>query len=436
MIARGRRALASLFCLFLVAGILVLAAGGALAKTKIQVALRFGSVEQWNGVFVEIANEYMRRNPDVEIELLANWNDDKIFTAAAGGVLPDIINGSGASERHREILLPLDELMERAGIKPEDFLPGALAQMRQLGQIWTLQYIIDPNFPLIYNKTLFMEAGLDPERPPATVQELDEVYAKLVRRDAQGLLTQIPIVPWNDLSPAQAAASWGRAFGAYEWEGSDAEGRFTLTSDRWLAMFEWMKSYYNQYHGDYAGSIMGRGGSSGARDRMRAGQQAMMYWVTSEFNNLRETAPMYEFGVAPPIYEEEYGLRYPFWWGGHRMGVTRTSKNPEIAFDFLAFLATSPEAQIILARNADLLPATVGSPGFQEIIQKTPEFAPVIYAIQGTVTSPPNYFLSAGPDWTTVFRRIFDQGESPQAVLAQEQERLEALAREAGVIIR
>lgn len=433
---RDRKLAQRLAGLVLVAGILLLASGGALAKTKIQVALRFGTIEQWNGVFVEIAEAYMRKNPGVEIELLANWNDDKIFTAAAGGVLPDIINGSGASERHRELLLPLDDLMEKAGIRPEDFIPGALAQMRQFGTIWTLQYIIDPNFPLYYNKTLFMEAGLDPERPPATIRELDEIYAKLVRRDGQGLLTQIPIAPWDDLSASHAAATWGRAFGAFEWDGSDTEGRFTLTSDRWLAMFDWMKSYYDQYHADYAGSIMGRGGSTGARDRMRVGQQAMMYWTTAEFASLRQNAPMYEFGVAPPIYEEEYGLKYPFWFGGHRMGVTRTSKNPEIAFDFLAFLATSPEAQMILARNADLFPATLGSPGFQEIIDKTPEFAPVIYAIQGTVTSPPQYFLSAGPDWTRVFQRIFDQGDSVQAVLAEEQQRLEQLAREAGVVLR
>jgi len=56
------------------------------------------------------------------------------------------------------------------------------------------------NIALIYNKEMFREAGLDPEKPPATWQELHEFARKLtLDRDADGKLEQtgffLPIFP-------------------------------------------------------------------------------------------------------------------------------------------------------------------------------------------------------------------------------------------------
>lgn len=65
------------------------------------------------------------------------------------------------------------------------------------GDVWGLPVIVDPHFGLIYNKRLFREAGLDPERPPATIDDLDAMFAPLTRRSPDGGLQQIGVTPWG-----------------------------------------------------------------------------------------------------------------------------------------------------------------------------------------------------------------------------------------------
>jgi ABC-type glycerol-3-phosphate transport system substrate-binding protein len=50
-------------------------------------------------------------------------------------------------------------------------------------------------YALFWNKDLFRAAGLDPERPPQTMEELAGYAARLTARDAKGNLVQIGFLP-------------------------------------------------------------------------------------------------------------------------------------------------------------------------------------------------------------------------------------------------
>jgi sn-glycerol 3-phosphate transport system substrate-binding protein len=56
---------------------------------------------------------------------------------------------------------------------------------------------------LYYNKEAFKEAGLDPNRPPATWQEMADFAQKLTRRDASGNVTQ-----WGVQIPSSGFPYW------------------------------------------------------------------------------------------------------------------------------------------------------------------------------------------------------------------------------------
>jgi sn-glycerol 3-phosphate transport system substrate-binding protein len=56
---------------------------------------------------------------------------------------------------------------------------------------------------LYYNKELFKEAGLDPNKPPATWKEMAEYAEKLTKRDASGKVTQ-----WGVQIPATGFPYW------------------------------------------------------------------------------------------------------------------------------------------------------------------------------------------------------------------------------------
>ena len=128
-------------------------------KITLTVATPWGDTTAFNGVFPALVEAYQKLRPDVEIEFLWGWSGEKIIAALAGGVLPDIVFGWGNTDEMREVFMPLDELMERKGVRLDDYLVGSIGQMHLLGKTWTLQVFIDPNFPLIYNKTYVRRSG-------------------------------------------------------------------------------------------------------------------------------------------------------------------------------------------------------------------------------------------------------------------------------------
>lgn len=422
----------------IVIAVLLLSSVAGFAKTMITIGVPWGNPKfDFNGVFTELQEAYTAINPDVDIVFLPAWDREKTIAAWAGGVLPDIIFDWGNNPQMREVFLPLDDLMAEKGVLLDDYLPGSVGQMHILGSTWTLQIFIDPNFPLIYNKSLFAEAGLDPEMPPATVAEFDAMFPKLTRRNAEGDIVQIAMPPWMWAfdRPLLNALTFGSAFGATLWEGSETEGRLGLTSPQMVEAYEWIKSYYDEYAVSAANLVPETFGH--VQGRMTNGTQAMYLWTTPELHLLRTNAPQYEWGVAPPFHKEDGGFEYPIWFGGWSAGVTRQSQNQEAAFDFLAFMSYSPEGQEILARVGELFPATKESPGFAALVETEPAWFNFIPAIRQSTLSPATYWLDLRWDagFSVVSQRIFREGIAPIDALREVENWLRLDADELGVTI-
>ncbi|MBI2115964.1 MAG: extracellular solute-binding protein, partial [candidate division NC10 bacterium] len=75
-------------------------------------------------------------------------------------------------------LAPMDELVAQAGIKGDDFLPRAW----RAGVVGTARYGIPLDTHVLgmyYNTELFEKAGLNPEKPPQTMEEFIAAAKKL-----------------------------------------------------------------------------------------------------------------------------------------------------------------------------------------------------------------------------------------------------------------
>lgn len=424
-------------CLVAVGFMLVAAGTPATGKTTITVALQWNT-DVFNGVFPALKEQYEELYPNIEIEYLSGWGTERILTAAVGGALPDIVFGWGNTEAYQtQVFIPHDDLMARHGVSLADYLVGAANQMNIGGTTWSLQVFIDPNFPLIYNKTLFAESGLDPNSPPATVAQFDEMFPTLLRTDADGAITQIALPPWQWTHSHSTfnALTFGSAFGGTFWEGSDQEGRLGLTSPGMVAAYEWIKSYHDQY-ADAASDLIPRG-FGGFVERLTEGQQVMATWITPLVKELSTLAPGYEFDVAPPFYEEQNGIPDPIWFGGWAAGVTRQSQNPDEAFQFLKFMSYDPEGQTILSEVGELFPSTVESPGFLILVEQNPVWYNFIPSVQASTLAPATYWLDLewGKAFTEADRLIFDEGQSPHTALGIAQEMLELDAAEKGITV-
>jgi ABC-type glycerol-3-phosphate transport system substrate-binding protein len=143
----------------------------------------------------ELFAEFESQN-NVKLDMVAVDYDtmiQKIFAAAAAKTPADIlfIDQSWLPGFLKEEMVdPVAEANAKqwlASVSPE------IAELSDYGngKLWGYpQYGIDI-YGLTWNKEQFTEAGLDPETPPKTWDELREYAKKLTRRDAQGNITRV-----------------------------------------------------------------------------------------------------------------------------------------------------------------------------------------------------------------------------------------------------
>lgn len=165
---------------------------GLLAFPPTQAQAR--SVSFWtqniNEWVLEAVNEFTEET-GIEVDVRAiSWSLDELLVAHAAGSLPDVWTHGGAALgalAHQGMMAPLDHWIEtwehRDDVAPQVFELGTY-QGKVVGLPW--RGIEVGAMP--YRADFFAEAGLDPERPPQTWEELVEYGRRLVRRDADGTL--------------------------------------------------------------------------------------------------------------------------------------------------------------------------------------------------------------------------------------------------------
>ena len=113
------------------------------------------AIDQWNS-----------ENPDIQIDPLFVNNDkalQKLTVALQGGEAPDITYQYGSSLPQVAAapgLMDLTAWTQQPDVNWEDFIPGARAAATFQGKVLGIPALID-NLALVYNKTLFDEAGLE-----------------------------------------------------------------------------------------------------------------------------------------------------------------------------------------------------------------------------------------------------------------------------------
>jgi multiple sugar transport system substrate-binding protein len=165
---------------------------GAVAQD--QVTLQFvrpGSPERVQQVYQPILDAFMAAHPNIKVEPTYMGFDEmlqRMPLAAATGKLPDVFMAPGllfTPLAANNVLMPLDD-----SIPPE--LKADIAQPYWDAATWNGKIVGVPGvvspLALWYNAELFEAAGLDPDAPPKTWDEL-VAYAKAItdKTDAAGI---------------------------------------------------------------------------------------------------------------------------------------------------------------------------------------------------------------------------------------------------------
>jgi multiple sugar transport system substrate-binding protein len=307
--------------------------------------------EMWTGVEAEAmqtaVDAFNRSQDRIEVEYLSVSDvDRKTLIATAGGDPPDVAGlytyniypfADGAA------LTPLDGFIERDGQTVEGWLSryypvfGNLGKYR--GKLWAL-----PTAPttvaLHWNKALFREAGLDPERPPQTLEELDQFSEKLMRRDATtGELLQLGFLPQEPDWWTWAYPAW---FGSSPWDGS----RITVKTPQTEACYDWVASYSHKYGLDAIRAFSGGfGGFSSPQSAFFSGKVAMVFQGVWLNNFINQYAPGMEYGVAgwpaAPGGAADFTIA-----DANVIAIPRGARHADEAWEFIKYVSSSnPKAQ-------------------------------------------------------------------------------------------
>lgn len=88
-----------------------------------------------------------------------------------------------------KVITPMQDFIDREGFEIGDIEPNVANYYTVDGRLQSMPFNTS-NPVLYYNKTLFKEAGLDPEKAPRTWDDVAEYARKLTKKDASGTVTQ------------------------------------------------------------------------------------------------------------------------------------------------------------------------------------------------------------------------------------------------------
>ncbi len=159
----------------------------------------------------QYAADFEKENPGIKVRPIYSGSYQesitKALTAVKSGEPPVtsiLLSTDMFTLIDEDAILPFDELVKT----PEDqawlkgFYPAFMENSQTGGKTWGIPFQRS-TVVLYWNKEMFKEAGLDPNRPPANWKEQLEYAQKLTRRDASGKVTQ-----WGVQIPSSGFPYW------------------------------------------------------------------------------------------------------------------------------------------------------------------------------------------------------------------------------------
>ncbi len=162
-----------------------------------------------------IVADFESENPDISVNAIyaGNYNDARVKALAA-------LQSGEPAQLSVMFSIDVHELMDLDAIVPfddvvstqeeKDWLAGFYPALMENGVVEGKTYGVPfqrSTIVMYYNKDMFRAAGLDPEKPPTSWEELAEVGTALTKKNADGNVAQ-----WGAMIPSTGYAYW--MFGA------------------------------------------------------------------------------------------------------------------------------------------------------------------------------------------------------------------------------
>ena len=313
--------------------------------------------------------DFMAENPDITVKAIyaGNYNDARIKALAAlksgePAQLSVMFSIDIYELIEQDAIIPFDDVVETAEEKAwlDSFYPALMENGRTAGKTWGIPFQRS-TIVMYYNKDAFREAGLDPEKPPATWEEMVALGRKLTKADGS---------QWGVMIPSTGYPYW--MFGALAMQ----NGQVLMNGDGNLTYFD---------HPDVVGAlqfwkelgtshkVMPQGTIEWGtlRQNFLEGKTAIMWHSTGNLTAVKSNAG-FDFGVAMLPASKRRGT--PTGGGNFYIFKKTTPEERKAAMRLIQFM-TSPERSAdwsIATGYLGVSPAAYETEALQQYVKEFP----------------------------------------------------------------
>lgn len=214
--------------------------------------------EKWTGLeaqqaqeVVDAFNNTVGKEKGIWVDMTSmSQIDRKTLISTAAGVPPDVAglwDGQVLQFASMNALEPLDNYAREYGLTRDKYKTVYYDGCKYKGTLYAMPSTVWC-IALLWNKAVFQEraaeiraAGLDPDRAPRTIDELDKYAAAIDTWEGTGKNRRLKLTGYIPLEPGTATNEMGYWFGAAI---ADPTGtRVLLNSPQMMATYNWIRGY-------------------------------------------------------------------------------------------------------------------------------------------------------------------------------------------------
>jgi sn-glycerol 3-phosphate transport system substrate-binding protein len=289
------------------------------------------------------AADFEKENPGIKLKPIYSGSYQesiaKALTAVKSGdppVMSILLSTDMFSLIDEDAIVPFDELVktddDRAWLK--SFYPAFMENSQASGKTWGIPFQRS-TIVMYYNKEMFKEAGLDPNKPPATWSETTQYAQKLTKRDASGKVTQ-----WGVQIPSSGFPYWlfqGLAIENGTNLANQAGTEVYYDKPETIGAVQYWVDLVNKYKVHPEGIV-----EWGTTPKDFFEKKVAMVWTTTgNLTNVKNNAK-FDFGVAMLPANKQRGS--PTGGGNFYIFKKSTPQQREAAFKFIKWATTPARA--------------------------------------------------------------------------------------------
>lgn len=310
-------------------------------------------------------------NAEVEFVFIAQTQgsqaDEKLLTAVAGGTPPAVYYADRFTVpqfAYQGFFTDINDFAEAAGVTKDQYFDFAWEETIYKDHIYALSFDTDTR-ALWYNKDILTEAGVDPEQPPQSLDDLKQMAETLTVRGEGGQITRFGFHPLYDQAWLY---TWGFAFqGEFQ---DPATKKITFSHPNNIQAMEFVKGWVDEIGVKDLDAMIAAcagGACNGPNDWFWTGQFATTCSGNWKVSQAKAFKPDGNYGVVP-FPGPDGPAPFASWAGGWSWCVPMGYEDVASAFDAVSYFC-GPEGQLKYNKDTFHIPtlkAAAEDPYFRE----------------------------------------------------------------------